>query len=134
MRELREDRDLSQKTISKLLETSQQHYSKYETGVHELPLRHLLKLVEFYNVSADYLLGRGINERKIDPCRTDIGNIYVTYGCSCKTLLDNILLLDEDGREDVVKYVQLQNYRIQLLGTDGRLDEKKQPFIYRGKR
>lgn len=57
LRELRESRDLKQSDIAMVLGTTQQVYSRYETGINELPLRHLVTLCRFYNVSADYLLG-----------------------------------------------------------------------------
>lgn len=56
IRELREDRDLTQKDIANLLGTTQQVYSRYEKGENELPVRHLITLCKFYNVSADYIL------------------------------------------------------------------------------
>ena len=57
LRELREDRDIKQITIAKILGTTQQVYSRYENGINELPVRHLKTLCEFYGVSADYILG-----------------------------------------------------------------------------
>ncbi len=57
LRELREDRDFTQKEISEVLQTTQQVYSRYEKGVNEMPIRHLVTLCKFYNVSADYILG-----------------------------------------------------------------------------
>lgn len=57
LRELRESRDLKQSDIATVLKTTQQVYSRYETGINELPLRHLVTLCRFYSVSADYLLG-----------------------------------------------------------------------------
>lgn len=57
MRELREDRDLKQKDLAAVLGTTQQVYSRYEKGENEMPIRHLITLCRFYNVSADYLLG-----------------------------------------------------------------------------
>lgn len=57
IRELREDHDLKQKDIAKLLGTTQQVYSRYENGENELPVRHIITLCKFYNVSADYILG-----------------------------------------------------------------------------
>lgn len=57
LRELRESRDLKQSDIASVLNTTQQVYSRYETGINELPLRHLVTLCRFYHVSADYLLG-----------------------------------------------------------------------------
>ena len=57
LRDLREDHDLKQVDLAAFLHTTQQVYSRYETGVHGLPVRHLISLCKFYNVSADYLLG-----------------------------------------------------------------------------
>ena len=57
IRELREDRDYTQKQIADILNTTQQVYSRYENGLNELPLRHLVVLCKFFNVSSDYILG-----------------------------------------------------------------------------
>lgn len=54
---IREDRDLRQKDVAEVLGISQQYYSRYESGETELPTRYLVTLCEFYNVSADYLIG-----------------------------------------------------------------------------
>ena len=57
LRELREDRDLKQYTIARVLGTTQQVYSRYENGLNEMPIRHLRTLCQYYGVSADYILG-----------------------------------------------------------------------------
>ena len=57
IRELREDRDLSQQQIADVLGTTQQVYSRYEKGINEMPIRHIITLCKFYKVSADYILG-----------------------------------------------------------------------------
>lgn len=57
IRELREDNDLSQTKIAQVLGTTQQVYSRYETGENEMPIVHLITLAKFYNVSTDYILG-----------------------------------------------------------------------------
>lgn len=57
LRDLREDRDLSQEAIGKLLNTTQQQYYKYEKGIQEIPAHHLITLAKFYKTSVDYLLG-----------------------------------------------------------------------------
>ena len=64
LKDLREDKDLQQGDIAKLLSTTQPQYSRYETGERELPIRHLVTLAEFYGVSADYILGR-TNDKKL---------------------------------------------------------------------
>ncbi len=56
IRELREDNDLTQSEVAKVLGTTQQVYSRYENGENELPIRHLISLCKFYKVSADYIL------------------------------------------------------------------------------
>ena len=57
IRALREDKDLYQKDIAKLLCTSQSYYAQYENGKRPLPIEHLVTLCKFYGVSADYILG-----------------------------------------------------------------------------
>ena len=56
IRDLREDRDLNQTQVAKILGMSQTGYSKYETGENDLPTAVLIKLSLFYNTSIDYLL------------------------------------------------------------------------------
>lgn len=58
IRELREDNDFSQKDIASYLNTTQQVYSRYEKGLNEIPVRHIIALSKFYNVSCDYILGQ----------------------------------------------------------------------------
>ena len=57
IRDLREDRDLTQKQVSGALRCSQQVYSNYELGQRDIPTDILIKLSAFYNVSVDYILG-----------------------------------------------------------------------------
>ena len=57
IRDLREDHDKTQQEIADVLGTSQTMYARYERGANELPLHHLIKLCQYYKVSADYILG-----------------------------------------------------------------------------
>ncbi len=57
IRDLREDKDLTQKKIAKVLNCSQQVYSNYELGQRDIPTDILIKLSKIYNVSVDYILG-----------------------------------------------------------------------------
>jgi transcriptional regulator with XRE-family HTH domain len=67
IRDLREDSDLTQTQVAKILEMSQTGYSKYETGENDIPSAILIKLARFYNTSVDYLLGEtNIKERYND--------------------------------------------------------------------
>lgn len=57
IRDLREDKDLTQSDVAKILNTSQSYYAQYENKKRPLPIEHLKTLCEFYNISADYILG-----------------------------------------------------------------------------
>ncbi len=58
IRDLREDKDLTQTQVAQFLGMSQTGYSKYETGENDIPTAILIKLADFYQTSTDYLLGR----------------------------------------------------------------------------
>lgn len=57
IRELREDKDLTQKQIGQILNMSQTGYNQYEIGRNDIPTSVLINLSKFYNVSVDYILG-----------------------------------------------------------------------------
>lgn len=63
LRRLREDNDLTQEDIAKILGTSQTMYARYERRANELPIRHLVTLCKYYKKSADYILGLEKNSR-----------------------------------------------------------------------
>lgn len=64
LRDLREDKDLTQKDIANILNISQRGYSHYETGNNDIPTEILIRLADFYGTSVDYLLGRTDNKNK----------------------------------------------------------------------
>jgi len=64
IRDMREDRDMNQTQIAKILGMSQTGYSKYETGENDIPTAILIKLARFYDTSIDYLLGETDNPQR----------------------------------------------------------------------
>lgn len=64
IRDLREDRDLTQTQVAKMLGMSQTGYSKYETGENDLPTWVLIRLASFYDTSIDYLLNQTDNPQR----------------------------------------------------------------------
>ena len=66
LRDLREDRDLSQQAVAELLHIRQNTYSQYETGRRQIPIALLIQISEVYETSEDYLLGL-TNETKPYP-------------------------------------------------------------------
>ena len=64
IRDLREDRDMNQTQIAKILGMSQTGYSKYETGENDIPTTILIKLARYYNTSIDFLLGETDNQQR----------------------------------------------------------------------
>lgn len=67
IRDLREDRDLTQKQLAAFLLCDQSLYSKYERGERALPLELADKLADYYGVSVDYLLGRTTVKKPYPP-------------------------------------------------------------------
>ena len=106
LRDLRVDHDLTQADVASLLGISQQHYSLYENGIYDLPLRHFVVLVDHYNISADYFLGRCSLQDK-----TGTDTIYVTKAYTASQLLSDTLSLDKTGREMLVQYIAFLKYR-----------------------
>lgn len=102
LRDMREDRDMTQRDVAEKLGVSTQQYSQYENGVNEIPLHRFAKLIEIFDVSADYLLGR--TQR---PENKSFRNVQVTKDCSCAALLNAVLSLSEEDREAAVEYVRL---------------------------
>ncbi|MDL2273406.1 helix-turn-helix domain-containing protein [Oscillospiraceae bacterium OttesenSCG-928-G22] len=106
LRELREDRDLKQVDVAEMLGTTQQYYSKYETGKFELPIRMLSNLADFYNVSTDYLLGRTESREGIDGL-----NKTVADECTVGRMVSDVMALPLDGRRSVIEYIELQRLK-----------------------
>lgn len=61
IKDIREDNDMTQKEISKILSCDQSLYSKYERGEREIPLSLIIKLADYYKTSIDFLTGRTDN-------------------------------------------------------------------------
>ena len=65
LRDMREDRDMTQAQIAELLGTAREQYNKYEMGRQEIPFHHVITLAEFYNVTIDYLAGLTDKPRRL---------------------------------------------------------------------
>lgn len=57
LRDIREDRDITQKEIAEILHIRQNTYSQYESGKRQVPVEVIITLARYYRVSTDYLLG-----------------------------------------------------------------------------
>ena len=66
IRDLREDHDKTQQNIADLLGTSQTMYARYERGASELPVRHLIRLAQYYHVSMEYIVGLTDNKTPVE--------------------------------------------------------------------
>ena len=99
IKEMREDRDLKQKDVARALEISQQTYSNYENGVSELPLRHLVRLAEFYNISTDYIIGRTKFRGSVEGY-----NVSFTDTATVGDFLSNAMSLSDAKRKSLLQY------------------------------
>ncbi|MCL2604732.1 MAG: helix-turn-helix domain-containing protein [Defluviitaleaceae bacterium] len=102
LRSLREDNDLTQADVAKLINKRQQQYSKYETGESEPSLSALSTLADYYGISIDYLMGR-------TSCREGIAaqNMEITPGTTVGMLISDVMALNESGRTAVNEYIEL---------------------------
>ena len=66
LRDIREDNDLNQAYVARVLKTTYQYYSTYESGKRDMPFSRAIELARFYNVSLDYLAGLIDTPRKLD--------------------------------------------------------------------
>ena len=95
LRDLREDKDLKQAEIAQMLGIKQTVYSRYERGFQNIPLEHLLRLADFYNVSTDYMLGASL-AKKTDAL-TDGAELQTDRKPSVLTTLRAIIKLSEEA-------------------------------------
>ncbi len=65
LRDLREDKDLNQEEVAKIIGTDQSYYAKYEKGVRPISFERVIMLAKFYNVSIDYIAGLTNDKRGI---------------------------------------------------------------------
>ncbi len=64
LKDIREDNDVTQKTLSEYLNVKQNTYSQYETGQRQIPIEALIKLAIYFDTSTDYILGLTDNPEK----------------------------------------------------------------------
>lgn len=102
IRGLREDRDLKQSVIADLLETTQQHYSKYEKGNVEIPVRSIIKLAEYYNVSTDYILGRVRYSKNVQELESLIQSTPLIA-----EVISDMSSLSSESKKAISEYVSL---------------------------
>lgn len=101
IRDLREDRDIKQKTVAAYLGIAQQTYSNYENGHRQIPIWAVIKLSEYYKVSTDYLLGA-------DTGYLGNANLNGKYlgNVTMHDVVYDIQHLNARGRHDLLKYIR----------------------------
>ena len=99
IRDLREDHDLTQAQMAKILNCSQQVYSNYELGQRDIPTEVLIRLSDFYRVSVDYILGISDDPEQppaLDERSREILSCYLANDEKGRSILysQNLLLRD----------------------------------------
>lgn len=100
IKNLRQENHFKQWQVAKYLDITQQSYSYYEQSKRELPMRHIVKIAEFYNVSTDYLLGTA-------PRRSgnfDLNSYYV-QDLTLKSVVAGLTRLNTDSRQELVRFM-----------------------------
>lgn len=110
LKDIREDKDLTQNDIAKILNVKQPTYSSFENGTKIIPLKHLNTLSNFYNVSLDYLTGlsdKRENKNKINELNKN------TIGKNIKQIrIDNKLTLRELAKELKTSHSTINAYEL----------------------
>lgn len=101
IRDLREDRDLKQKTVATHLGISQQTYSNYENGHREIPTWAVIALANYYKVSTDYLLGTDSDY----PGSTNLSSAYLD-NITMHDVMYDLQNLKQEDRQDLMKYIR----------------------------
>lgn len=105
IRDLRDDRDLKQKTVATHLGLSQQTYSNYENGRREIPIWVVAELAKYYKVSADYLLG--VDNSYLG--NTNLRNYYLK-DITMHDVIYDIHTLNGNSRKELFRYIQYLKY------------------------
>lgn len=100
IRDQRIDHDLTQAQVAEILDISQQHDSLHEHGTYDLPLRHFETLVNYYDLSADYFLGRS---KLNDKTGTDM--IYINKDYTATQMIEDVLSLDPISRGIIIQHI-----------------------------
>ncbi|MCM1124249.1 MAG: helix-turn-helix domain-containing protein [Eubacterium sp.] len=101
IRDLREDRDIKQKTVAEYLNVSQQAYSNYENGHREIPIWAITKLAEYYEVSIDYLLGA----KQSYADSSNLSNKYLG-DITMHDVVYDIQKLNPQNKSNLLKYIR----------------------------
>ena len=72
IKDLKEDNDLKQSDVAKIINMSEKQYARYERGETDIPLQLAIKLCDYYNVSLDYLSGRSKDKKGL--CRSELSD------------------------------------------------------------
>ncbi len=111
IRALREDHDLTQTDVAKVLGTSQQYYSKYENERIEIPVRVVAILADYYGVSTDYLLGRVEYSASVQSL-----DAFLAQNTALANMLSTMQQLSPQSQQAVFEYVSLQQLKEKSQG------------------
>lgn len=82
LKDLREDRDLKQEEVAKVIGTDQSYYAKYEKGIRPISFERVIMLAKFYNVSIDYIAGLTNDKRGIGYSDSNNSKYNITQNIS----------------------------------------------------
>lgn len=106
IRNFREDNDLTQKDIAQIVNTTQQQYSKYENSTAEIPVKAIIDLADFYQVSTDCLLGRVNYEASVNRLEE-----FLNSNIEIAKMLSNMKDLSEESKKSIYDYVKFQSLK-----------------------
>lgn len=109
IRDLKEDRDMKQSDIAKIINMSDKQYARYERGETDVPLQVAITLADFYNVSLDYIAGRtndkrGLTRSELSDEETELIKKYRSLSEGGKSrILERMEVISEQEQEQQAK-------------------------------
>lgn len=98
LRDLKEDKDLKQSIIAKLINSSENQYGRYERGENDIPLEKALILANYYNVSLDYIAGRTNDKRGLT--RSELSDVETDF-------IKKFRSLSESGKGKIIERLEI---------------------------
>lgn len=114
LRELREDKKMSQKDLAKIICVTIGTISNYENNQHLPDIEKLVMLADYFGVTTDYLLGRAAS-----PCSPDIFQKQLAPGLTVAAFLDAFQNLSSDRQNALVLIVNDMKFRMLLKNYNG---------------
>lgn len=119
---LRENKEIGQKELAKLLHVSVSTISNYEHNIHQPALRTIIKIADYFNVSVDYLLNRTNYQYPMSYLEQPLIDNY-----SCSDILNTVIQLSSSSKSTLMEQLDLLSLRDKSIRLSTTSNSKIKP-------